>query len=102
MDGLVAGALGRRHASGGCDRVPGGDVVRSRGGLSQRGFACGGAVYAGESVSYDVRGDHRGQERVHTAVEDQFSAVPADGEERSTTGIQVRAVYGGDVVRAFQ
>jgi hypothetical protein len=75
------------------------NLVRSRRQLSHRRASRRRAVYSGESVSHDVRGDDRRPQRVHAALADQVPALPPDGAERAVAGVQVRAVYRRSAVR---
>ncbi len=54
----------------------------------------------GQPQHAELRGDHRGSEGLHPAVEDEHAALPKAREGRTADGIQVRRVRGRAHVRA--
>src|SRR5207249_4682277 len=77
------------------------DVVRPRRRLAHRGAEGHGAVFGHRSKHDQLRSDDDRSEGVLAAVEDQHAALPAPGEERAASGVQVRRVRRRADVRPF-
>src|SRR6266545_5976694 len=89
VDGRFTGTVGGRHAGGRCRAFQRPDLVRQSRQSPQRATARHRALYAHERQPYQLRGDHRGPESVHPAVEDEHAAVPAPRPEHANPGVRV-------------
>ncbi len=95
VDGRLTRTLGGRDARRGCRALHRSDLVRPVRQLSQRGTARRRALYAHQSRPHPLRSHDRGSESVFAAVEDQSTALPPPGTQRTASGVRVLRVSRG-------
>ena len=68
--------------------------------LPQRCAARGRAHHGAQRRDAELRGDDRGSQGLHAALEDEHAALPPRGAQRADSGIQVRRIRGRSDLRA--